>query len=131
MIKFRQKDFAKVKLNPTRIKRLVKTAPRRFRKKADMVALNPGRTASDAVGFALENPVGATVIGTGYALAPGIPGTSAAGLLLDGASKKIPGLNTVTKGAKKIYVKSGLGKVVEKVVNSGVNIAKNTPGIGY
>lgn len=134
MIKFRQKDFAKVKLNSTRVKRLFVTTPKRFKKKVirkgNEIALNPGKTVANSAEHIMENPVGSTIIAAGYTKVP-IPGTTAVGVALEKGAKKIPIYKKLTKGVSDAYNESGLKSAVEKTVNIGINIAKNTPGIGY
>lgn len=135
MIKFRQKNFAKFKLEISRIKRIIRTKAGKFRKKViqetEKAALNPGKTTSDTIGFVVENPIASTGIATGYSVAP-IPGTTAGSLALEGiAKKKAPIYKRVTGWVGNKYKSSELPKIIESTVNTGIDIAKSTPGVGY
>jgi hypothetical protein len=61
MVKFRQKDFAKVMLNnPTRIKRLAlakfERGKRFIKGETTKAAMNPGKYTSDSIKYAIKNP---------------------------------------------------------------------------
>lgn len=137
MIKFRQKEFAKIKLNPTRIKRLAITKAGRFRKKAiqegSKIAINPGKAAADAVGFAVENPIAAagnTASVVGPLINPkvlGIP-VGSTSVALEAGAKRIPIYKRATQSLGNAYKKSGISKVIEPVVNAGYNSAKIMSG---
>jgi hypothetical protein len=170
MIKFRQKDFSKLKLSKViyRTKKITRdvfgnvgkstksniSTPKAGRKSnyqlakesvkasnniskkiaqtkasAYNIASNPGKATADAIGFAAENPVAGTVIATGYTVAPGLPGTSAAGIGLEGAAKKIPIYRKTTEALGNSYKKSKLKEVIEPVTNAVVNTAKSLSGV--
>lgn len=124
MIKFRQKNFAKIKLsNPTRMKRLALTKIERGKRfiKAETTkaAINPGKYTSDSVKFVVENPATAT------SFTVPIPGSS---LVVNSGEKYVKGkvgvYDKLTKGIGTVYEKSGLPKVIEPAVNTVVNSAK-------
>ena len=136
MIKFRQKEFAKIKLNPTRIKRLAVTKAGRFREKVreegNKIAINPGKATSNAVEFAVENPIAAgntaSVVGPlidPKVLSIPIGSTSVA---LEAGAKRIPMYKRATQSLGNTYKKSGISKVIEPVVNAGYNSAKIMSG---
>ena len=156
MIKFRQKDFSrnklagiiyKSKLAGDSIKKAVsgvKTVPRKSRYEmardsiktsrkikfaVNNTAANPGQTVANAVGFTAENPIAGTVIATGYTIVPGLPGTTAAGVGLEGAAKKLPVYNNTTKYLGKAYKKSRLPKVIKMGTDAVVNSAKIMSGV--
>ena len=137
MIKFRQKEFAKVTTSPLRIKRLLRSKVGRFKKKAvqagNEFAINPGKSASEAIGFAVENPIAATG-NTASVVGPlvnpailGIPVGSTSTMLEVGA-KRIPLYKKATRELGNIYRRSGAPKVIEPVVNAGYNSAKIMSG---
>lgn len=137
MIKFRQKEFAKVTTSPLRIKRLLSSKASRFRKKAvqvgNEIALNPGKATSDAVGFAVENPIAATG-NTASVVGPlvnpavlGIP-VGSTSIALEAGAKRIPLYKRATRKLGDIYRRSGASKVIEPVVNAGYNSAKIMSG---
>lgn len=124
MIRFRQKDFAKVKLNnPTRMKRLALTKLERGKRfiktEATKASINPGKYTSDSMKFVVENPA------TAASTAVPIPGSS---LVVNRGENyvknKVGVYNKFTKGLGTVYEKSGLPKVVEPAVNTVVNSAK-------
>ena len=170
MIKFRQKDFSKLKLSKViyRTKKITRDvfgnvgksaksnintskagsksnyqlakesvkASNNISKKiaqtkasAYNIASNPGKATAEAVGFAAENPVAGTVIATGYTIVPGLPGTTAAGVGLEGAAKKLPVYNNTTKYLGKAYKKSRLPKVIKMGTDAVVNSAKIMSGV--
>ncbi len=137
MIKFKQKEFAKIKLNSTRIKRLAVTKAGRFREKVreegNKIAINPGKATSNAVEFAVENPIAAagntaSVVGPlidPKVLSIPIGSTSVA---LEAGAKRIPMYKRATQSLGNTYKKSGISKVIEPVVNAGYNSAKIMSG---
>ena len=127
MIKFRQKDFAKVKLNnPTRIKRLALTnlerGKRFIKKETTKAAINPGKYTSDSIKYVVENPA------TTASVAVPIPGSS---LVVNKGEKlvkdKVGVYNKLTKGLGTVYEKSGLPKAVEHTVNMAKEVSKYIP----
>jgi hypothetical protein len=124
MIRFRQKDFTKARLNGlTRMKRLALTKLERGRRfvktEATKAAMNPGKYTSDSIKFVAENPA------TAASTAVPIPGSS---LVVNRGENyvknKVGVYNKFTKGLGTIYEKSGLPKVVEPAVNTVVNSTK-------
>lgn len=137
MIKFRQKSFAKIKPSPLRIKRLLGTKASKFRKKVTQVgnefALNPGKATSDAVGFAVENPIavtGNTASVVGPLVNPvvlGIP-VGSTSTVLEAAAKRIPLYKKATRKLGEVYRESGAPRIIEPIVNAGYNSAKIMSG---
>lgn len=124
MIKFRQKDFAKVKLNnPIRMKRLALTKVERgkrfIKNEATKASINPGKYTSDSIKYVVENPA------TASSFAVPVPGSSLVVNRGEQYVKNKVGLyNKVTKGLGTIYEKSGLPKVIEPTVNTIATTAK-------
>lgn len=137
MIKFRQKEFAKVTASPIRIKRLLGSKVNRFGRKVvqvgNEIALNPGKSASEAIGFAVENPIAATG-NTASVVGPlvnpavlGIP-VGSTSIALEAGAKRIPLYKKATRKLGDIYRRSGASKVIEPVVNAGYNSARIMSG---
>ena len=131
MIKFRQKDFSKVTMDPIRLKRKIVTSVGRVNKKlyqeTTKAAINPGKYTSDTASFVLENPIASTGIAAGYSVAP-IPGTTAASLAIEKTAKKVPIYRRATSALRNAYRRSKLPEALELAVNAGVNSAKVMTG---
>ena len=136
MIKFRQKNFARIitrKSPMTRFRRIIgaKTAKirRSVKNEANKAAMNPGKYVSDTTQYVLENPIASTGIAAGYSVAP-VPGTTAVSIGAENLAKKVPIYKRVTKSMGELYKKSRIPEIIEPVINTGIEVAKNTPGIG-
>lgn len=137
MIKFRQKEFAKVTTSSLRIKRLLSSKAGRFRENlvrvGKKIALNPGKSVSEAIGFAVENPIAATG-NTASVVGPlinpvvlGVP-VGSTSIMLEAGAKRIPVYKRATRKLGDIYRRSGASRVIEPVVNAGYNSARVMSG---
>lgn len=124
MVKFRQKDFAKVMLNnPIRMKRLALTKFERgnrfIKDEATKAAMNPGKYTSDSIKYAVKNPA------TSASVAIPVPGATVAVNRGEQLIKNKVGVyNKTTETLGRAYENSGLPKIVEPAVNTVTNAVK-------
>ena len=133
MIKFRQKEFAKFKASPLRIKRLFRSNVGKLKKIGNEIVLNPGKSVSNAVGFAVENPIAAagnTASVVGPFIDPRVLGVpvGSGSVALEASAKRIPIYKKTTQRLGKAYRESRVPNVIEPVVNAGYNYAKIISG---